>query len=82
MADIEGQILDIRNRIAAAQRHRSRAEMERDTAQAAADKARAQLQSEFGVSTALDARNVLRGLENDLEGALVELNAKLDDIGV
>lgn len=81
-ADLEAQVLAVRSRIAAAQRARSRAEMERDAAQAAADKARKQLADEFGVSSVEDAQAMLRTLQDELGQAVTDLRSQLDDIGV
>lgn len=80
--DLEAEVLAVRGRIAAAQRARSRAEMERDAAQAAADKARRQLAAEFGVESVEDAQAMLAKLQDELAQAVGDLRTQLDDIGV
>lgn len=82
MAELEAEVLKVRGRIAAAQRARSRAEMERDAAQAAADKARKQLTDEFDVATVDNAQAMLAKLQNELAQAVNDLRGQLDDIGV
>ena len=69
-------------RLTAAQRERSRAEGARDTAKAAAETVRAELQRDFGVSTTADAEALLEQLREELLSVMRTLNAKLDEIGV
>jgi hypothetical protein len=80
MADLEAELLALRSRIASAQRARTRAEMERDAAQAKADRARQQLHDEFGVSTVAEAKAALGDLEAELHNATDCLAALLNEI--
>lgn len=76
------QISKVQERLAVAQRDRSRAEGAYETAQAVADSARAELKRDFGVDN-LDAGEQLLGdLRGELERIVADLNAALDKIGV
>jgi uncharacterized protein (DUF3084 family) len=78
--DIETQLAAIRTRLAGAQRARSRAEHERDAAEAWAKTARKQLADEFGVHTAEQARAQLASLEAELHQQVEQLRIALDRI--
>lgn len=82
MSDLDRAVTELKERIAAAQRARARAEHERDAAQARADSAREQLHRDFGVSTVDDARAMLDQLETELSTAVAQLRATLNEIGV
>lgn len=82
MSDLDQAVAALKERIAAAQRARARAEHERDAAQARADTAREQLQRDFGVSTVDDAKAMLARLETELSNAVTQLRVALTEIGV
>ncbi len=81
MTDLDEQVRLVRERIAAAQRARARAEHDRDAAKARADQAAATLRAEFGVSTVDDAKARLADLTAELTATLDALRADLDAIG-
>ena len=80
-ADFETRVNALRERIAAAQRDRIRAEHARDAAQAQAQRARQALHDEFGIATPEQARTLLAALQEQLADELAILNAELDKIG-
>lgn len=80
--DLDTQVRTIKDRLAAAQRARVRAEAERDSATAAVEAAHAQLKTEFGVDTVDDAKARLAALEHELAAETAALAAELDQMGV
>ncbi len=81
MSDLDEQIRSVRDRIAAAQRARVRAEHERDAADAAATRAAQALRTEFGIDTPEQARTRLAELSQLLTDELAAITAELDQIG-
>lgn len=80
--DLDREVAALKTRLGNAQRARLRAEAEHDAAQAAADSARAQLATEFGVTTTTEAQAMLTGLETDLAAQLDAIRATLDEAGL
>lgn len=79
---IEQQLAAITARITAAQRAQVRAEAERDAAQAAAAKAKEELQRDFGVGTAEEANDLLIIMRAELAEIVARLTTSLDAAGV
>lgn len=79
---LEQSLADVQARITAAERARIKAEHERDSAQAAATQLRAELQRDFGVSTAVEAEAKLIILRAELADIVEQLRAALDSAGV
>lgn len=79
--DPDTAIAGIKTRLALAQRTRIRAEHQRDAAAAQADKARQQLQDDFGVTTVDEANAMLAALEHDRDQALAALTRALGESG-
>lgn len=75
--DLAAQVTALQAKVAEARRARARADHEVDAATAAADTARAALQTEFGVTTAEQARELLATLEGDVTAALAALATAL-----
>jgi hypothetical protein len=78
---MDDPIQALRDRIAAAQRQRLRAEHTRDAATAAAHTAAQTLRDEFGVETAEQAKTCLAELRRSLADELATITAALDEIG-
>lgn len=79
--DLDTEVSQIKARHAAATRARARAEQQQLAAQATADAARAQLNAQFGIDTAEQARTVLAELNTELATNIAKLQALLDEAG-
>jgi len=75
-------VVALQQRLATAQRERSRAEGARDAAQAAYDNAHAELHRDYDVSTIEEAAARLTDLRRELEATVADISAKLDQIGI
>ncbi len=78
-ADVEQAVRTVRERIAAAQRRRARAEAEHDAAAAKAAQIRQALLDEFGVTSVEEARAMLTKVDTDLTTALYDLEQALTE---
>lgn len=76
------EVAALQDRLTDAQRARARAEGARDTAQAAADAARQELNRDFGVETIEQAETMLAELRDELAGIADQIRDRLDQIGV
>lgn len=81
LGDLDTKVREIKARIENAQRAHARAAHERDAAQAAVDRARQTLKSEYGIETPEDAKRVLASLESELTAAVQEVETFLTGIG-
>jgi hypothetical protein len=72
----------LQQRLADAERQRSRAEGAYTTAKAIADIARADLLRDFGVETVEEAEQLMQQLHREIAEVITELNADLDKIGI
>ncbi len=79
--NIQEQVADIQARMDAAQRERLRAEGSRDAAKAAAEKAAADLDRDFGITTAEQAQAMLDTLRAELMEIVEQLRQALDEAG-
>lgn len=79
MADVDAQIADLKSKIAAAQIRRVRAQVAAEAASAALDEAKEALESEFGVSTPVHAREALTVLEARLGELMTRAKEMLDE---
>lgn len=77
---IAESVAALQTRLATARREFARAEGAADSAQATADKARADMLEEFGVDSVADAQQLLNEARAELAAKVAEINAILDDI--
>lgn len=72
----------LQQRLADAERQRSRAEGAYATAKAIVEQARADLRRDFGVDTVEEAEELMRQMRQEITDLIVDINAELDRIGV
>jgi hypothetical protein len=77
MPPIEDQIREVRTAISQATARKTRAEIEKEAAQARLDEATATLQDEFNVSSREEARDILLQLQRDLQEEIAAAEEKL-----
>lgn len=75
-------VVALQARVNTAQKERNRAEGTRDAALAAADRARADLEHDFGVRTAAEAKTLLDQLTTELAHLADQVSTALDEIGL
>lgn len=78
---IEDQIREIRTSISQAQGRKARAQVEHDNAIERQNTAKSTLKEDFGVSTNDDAKRVLTELQDELDSAVVKIEAALAEAG-
>jgi adenylyl- and sulfurtransferase ThiI len=81
MTDIEDRLRSVQTRRSQAATKRARDEVEVENAQKALDAAKKDLETEFGVVTGADLREVRAKLEAELEEAVADAEKALEEAG-
>lgn len=78
---IEDQLRELRTAISQAQGRKARAQVELDNAEARVEEASKTLKEDFGVETKEQAREKLTELQAELDAAVAEVEAALEEAG-
>lgn len=81
MADLEERLSAAQQRITSATGRKARAEVERDNAKDSLATSKKTLAEEFGIKTNEDVKRVRAELESEVESAIQEIEAALEEAG-
>jgi hypothetical protein len=80
--NLMNDVAKLQQRLADAERQRSRAEGAYITAQAIVEQARTELRRDFGVDTVEEAEALMTTLQQEIADLVAQINTELDRIGV